>query len=314
MDFLSIVNAVLMMSIFMMIGVLLTKKVRFQQDTKNLMIFLIVNVAVPSLIISSFSELTIEKSFYHRLLFVFGFAVILYIVGISIGMLITRLINGSVQKGKEIAITSAQANTGFIGLPLCASLFGPEAVLLAVVFDVGTGISMWTFSAIVLQKKLSLDWKTIKKIINLPLIAFAIGLTLHFLHIELPSYFLQQTKNLGLLASPLAMMYIGCFIPQLLKQKKIKEPSLLAVASCIRLFLIPLLTASVLHFLSLDQDTTHVILIMSMMPVGAMVPILFSMHGADEEFGASATVYSTILSLLTIPIMAYIGQYLVGVH
>ncbi len=312
MDFLSIIHAVLTMSIFVIIGVLLTRKIRFQQDTKNLMIFLIVNVAVPSLILSSFSELKIERSFYDKLLFVFLFAIVLYIAGISLGMLITRLLNGSVQKGKEIAITSAQANTGFIGLPLCASLLGPEAVLLAVVFDVGTGISMWTFSTIVLQKRLTWDWKTMKRVINLPLIAFAVGLTFHFLHIEIPAYLLQQMNNLGLLAPPLAMMYIGCFIPQLIKRKKIKEPSLLAVASSIRLLLMPLMTAMVLHVLSLDPDTTNVILIMSMMPVGAMVPILFSMHGADEEFGASATVYSTLLSLLTIPMMVYVSQYLVG--
>ena len=298
----------------MLIGYLLTKKVRFQPDTKKLMVILIVNVAVPSLILSSFSKLTIERNFYTKLLVVFLFSVLLYLFTMFFGLIVTRLFRGSKQKAKEIAVASAQANTGFIGIPLCAALFGPEAVLLAVVYDVGTGISLWTFSMMVLQKKPSFDLQMVKRIINLPLIAFFIGFLLNILHLKLPSNLLQLSSQFGMLASPLAMMYIGSFIPQLLKKRKMVEPVLLTVASTIRLCLIPLMTAIILRLLHLDDQMTQVILIMSMMPVGAMVPILFAMHGADEEFGASATVYSTLISLLTIPIMVAICRQLIGMH
>lgn len=122
----------------------------------------------------------------------------------------------------------------------------------------------------------------------MPMIAFILGLSLNLLHMKLPDNLLQLTDHLGLLASPLAMMYIGCFIPQLIKKRKLVEPVLLSVASTIRLFLIPIVTAIILRLLQLDEDMAQVLLIMSMMPVGAMVPILFALHGADEEFGASA--------------------------
>lgn len=149
---LTMVHAVLSMGILMMIGYFVTKKVRFHQDTKDLMVTLIVNVAVLCLILLSFSKLMIEKNFYTKLLFVFFFSVILYLFTILLGLMVTRLFRGSKQKAKEIAVASAQANTGFIGIPLCASLFGLKAVLFAVVYDIGTGISLWTFSMIVLQK------------------------------------------------------------------------------------------------------------------------------------------------------------------
>lgn len=212
-----------------------------------------------------------------------------------------------------MAVASAQANTGFIGIPLCAALFGPEAVILAVVYDIGTGVSMWTFSMLVLQKKFSFHWQTLKKIINLPMIAFAAGLILNLLQWHLPNNLLEVTHHLGMLASPLAMIYIGSFIPQLMKKRKLVEPVLLSLVSTIRLFLIPIVTAIALRLLHLDDQMTQVILIMSMMPIGAMVPILFAMHGADEEFGASATVYSTLISLFTIPIMVMICWQLVGI-
>lgn len=312
MNLLSMGNAVLSMGIYMLIGYLVSRKIRLQQNTKDFMVTLIVYVAFPCLILSSFSKLTIEKELFTELLIVFFFSVLLYLFTLFFGLIVTRMFRGSKQKAKEIAVISAHANTGYIGIPLC-SLFGPKVVLLAVIYDVGIGVSLWIFSMLILQKRFSFDLQIIRKIINLPLITILLGFLFNLLHLQLPPNLLQLTDRLGLLASPLAMIYIGSFIPQLINKKQQAKPIWLSIALGIRLLLIPLLIAMILRQLQLGVDVAQVILTMSMMPVGAMVPIIFAMNNADEEFGASATVYSTLISLVTIPVMMTICWHLVGI-
>lgn len=314
MDVYIILHAVGMMGVLMGIGALLSKKIRFQEDTKQLFISLIVSVAVPGMILHSFTQLTIEKSFYLTLSFVFLFSIGLYLFAVVLGMVIVRLCKGSVQKVKEIGITSALANTGFIGIPLTASLLGPKATLLAVVFDMGVGISVWTIGVLVLQKHRTFSWKALKQLLNMPLIAFAIGLTCNLFGISWMGGAEQLFERLGMLATPLAMIYIGFYIPRLLKKRKQVKAFLLVVAGSIRLFLMPIIATIVLWVLRLDLELTQVIFLMSLMPVGTMTPILFAKCGADEEFGASATVYTTLFSLLTIPVMVYMCQGLIRLN
>jgi predicted permease len=308
MNMIVMMQSVLMMASMLGIGALLTKKVNVNEDTRTLLTTLIVYVSVPCVIIGSFLQLPKEDGLYLHLLVVFGFSLGLYAATLFITWWISRFIGIGKFEASQMSVIAAQGNTGFIGLPLCLILFGSKGVILAAVFDTAVGISLWTMSVMVIKHRYTITLQSLKPMINFPLMAFGLGLLLSFLPFEAPAGVMQLLGKLSALASPLALIYIGLFLPKLFRARKQASYKNLIIAISIKLLFVPVLTIVVLGFLPLDTLTKQVILLLSTMPTGSMVPILFAQLKAAEEFGAQATVFATVTSLITIPVMYSIGS------
>lgn len=159
-----------------------------------------------------------------------------------------------------------------------------------------------------LQEKQEFHIKNLRTLLNIPMIAIVVGLAIATLGIHPPEVAKLLTGNLANLASPMAMLYIGMLIPTLLKNKRTLSLPMLGLPITIKLFLFPLVTILILYLSSLDPDITQVVLIQAAMPTIAMASILFARYAADEEMGAMATVFSTLLALGTIPAIVLVGN------
>jgi malate permease and related proteins len=312
-NFIVMIESVLMMASMLGIGGLLTKKVNVNEDTRTLMTTLIVNVSVPCVIIGSFMQLPKEDGLYRHLLVVFFFSLGLYAITLAMTWWTARLFKIDKLQASQMAVIAAQGNTGFIGLPLCLILFGSKGAILAAVFDTAVGVSLWTMSVMIINHRYSITLQSLKPMLNFPLFAFILGLIFSITQIEAPESILQFLLKLGALASPLALIYIGFFLPKLLRERKQSAYRPLLFAISIKLFVVPLMTIGILSILHLDTITKQIILLLSTMPTGSMVPILFASLKADEGFGAQATVLGTISSLITIPIMYGLGSWILGI-
>lgn len=312
MNFSVMIESILMMASMLGIGGLLTKKVKLNEDTRTLMTTLIVNVSVPCVIIGSFIQLPKENGLYLQLLIIFSFSLALYAITLIITWWISRWVGTTKLQASQMAVIAAQGNTGFIGLPLCLVLFHSKGVILATAFDTAVGVSLWTMSVMVINHRYSLTLRSLKPLLNFPLAAFLFGLILSFIHVKIPESLLQLFLKLGALASPLALIYIGLFLPKLFRNRKQTAYKTLFISIAIKLLGVPLLAIGILSLFHFDKLMSQVILLLSTMPTGAIVPILFSSLKADEEFGAQGTVYATILSLVTIPLMYRLGSWILG--
>jgi predicted permease len=172
-------NTLLIMGSMLGIGALLNRKVGFHEDTRNLFASLIIYVAVPSLVFVSFLKTPHEPRIYIQLLWMFLFSIGIYIVTLFFTIWIASLFNITRQRANELAVIAAHGNTGFIGLPLCAALFGSKGVILAIAFDEGVGVCFWTISAMVLQNRISFSPQILKSVFNFPLIAIGLGLSFY---------------------------------------------------------------------------------------------------------------------------------------
>lgn len=77
----------------------------------------------------------------------------------------------------------------------------------------------------------------------------------------------------------------------------------------VKLLMLPALVAVLIGYFQLDMTIVQTVLIQSMMPTLTLASILFAKYSADEDMGAITTVLSTILALLTIPVMIYVLTY-----
>lgn len=303
-----LLTSILIMGVIIAIGALIANRTPFTTDGRQLMITIIVNVAMPCIILYGIFATTIDQHLLKQIFIIFIVSILINCVGMLMGAIGAKGMGLPSQKVREIAIVSGLGNTGFIGLPLCAALFGPKGALLAAVFDAGLDFTIWTVGVMLLQDKQEFRIKNLRTLLNIPMFAIVIGLLIATFGIQPPEAVKQLTGILANLASPMAMLYIGMLIPTLLKNKRTVSLPMLGLPISIKLFLFPLVTIVILYLTSLDTDITQVVLIQAAMPTIAMASILFARYAADEEMGAMTTVFSTLLALATIPAVVLVGN------
>ncbi|WP_035299782.1 AEC family transporter [Brevibacillus thermoruber] len=307
----TLIQSILVMAAIIGIGAAIGCRQPLAADSRQLLITIIVNVAMPCIILDGVFQTPIDDRLMLQIFAIFAVSVLLNCLGILIGWLGARTLPLSAKKRRELAILSGLGNTGFIGLPLCAALFGPKGAVLAAVFDAGLDFVMWTVAVMMLQEKGAFSLKGLKAMVNIPMIAIVAGLGFAMSGLTPPEPVKQLAAALARLASPLAMLYIGMLLPLLLRSKPQVSLPLLGVPITFKLFVFPLSAALLLSVLHVDGEITRVAVVQVAMPTVAMASILFARYAADEEMGAMTTVFSTLLALLTIPAVLMVGSLLI---
>ena len=109
-----------------------------------------------------------------------------------------------------IVIASSIMNTGFIGFPVCLSVFGNEGFINAVFFDMAT-TAMVVIYGVVLSKEFGGDGKeVVKNIITfIPLWAVLFAIIFNIFSIPIPYVADQIINYLGQTTIPLIMFCMG---------------------------------------------------------------------------------------------------------
>ncbi|MEK3936361.1 AEC family transporter [Sporosarcina sp. FSL W7-1349] len=299
-------QSITVITVMIVIGALLTRTFPFNDDTRKMFISLIVNVAMPCIILSSIFNVEMEEDTFKMIALVFCLSIIINIMGIGIGWLFATVFYRHSNKKNELALLSGLGNTGFIGIPLCAILLGPKGALFAAIFDAGVDLTIWTVGVIMLQKNRKFAFQTLKSMINIPIAAIVIGLVAAYFHVKPPSTIILVTDQLAALAAPLAMFYIGVLIMTVRRSKVREVGSKVMLPIFVKLILLPVFAAILMYFIRVEPLVIQTILIQSMMPTLTLASILFAKYSADEDMGALTTVLSTIFALTTIPLMIYL--------
>lgn len=309
MEMVPLLTTIFVMGAMIAIGALIGRHAPLTQDSRKLLITLIVNVGLPCIILHGLFQLPMDRELLMQIFVVFALAFLFTCIGILLGFCAARMQGAPVKKACEMAIVSGFGNTGTIGLPLCAALFGPKGAVLAAVFDAGMDFCLWTLGVALLQEKRKFSLAGLKALVNIPMIAIVLGLVLASLGLTPPAAPIKQlTATLAAIASPLAMIYIGMLMVDYLRQKRPLGIAKMGTPLGIKLAVFPISIAFLLTLFPLGHEIVQVVLVQVAMPTIAIAPIVFARYGADEELAAMMTVSSTLLSLVTIPLVMMVNH------
>lgn len=305
MDIAVVYHSIFLIALLIALGAVMAREYKLNNDTRQMYMTLIIKVAMPSIILSSIFKVDIDNKMFKTLAIIFLVSILVNLLGILMGFIVSTIFQLH-HKRIEISILSGFGNTGFIGIPLCAVLFGPEGALYAAIFDAGVDFTIWTVGILIIQKNKSFNVQTLKGMINIPLLAIIIGLAIAFFKMPVPEIAIDLADSLAAFAVPLAMFYIGATMSQYKSFSKSISYIELTIPVIVKLILLPILVVIlVLSSSKLNELTSYVIIVQSMMPALTLSSILFAKHSRDEKFGAFVTVISTVISLLTIPAILY---------
>lgn len=194
-------------------------------------------------------------------------------------------------------------NCGFIAIPLALALFGEEAVVALIIFNIGFNLLYWTFGVWLLSRSGAPNKENIfKNLINTSIGALILGTILGIFCIKLPTFVLDASKILGNATIPLAMLVVGAILASAKFQKgaNVKEIFCMVLG---RLVLVPLIFLGLVkYFGNIPPLMQSVIVLQACMPSASSSPIMAKRFGGDYDFAASGVFYTTLFSIITIPI------------
>ena len=287
------------MFIMMMVGYGLYKKKMINDDTTAKLSNILLMVATPCTIISSFNQ-TYSNEKMQGLLISFGLSFLVY----SINILIAKGLYHGEKRMERFSVVFS--NAGFIGIPLVTGLLGQEAVFYLSPFIVCFYIFVWTYG--VLEISGDRNAVTTKKIITNPCIwAVLAGVVLFLLPTKPFTPIMESISMMGAMNTPLAMLVLGAYLAKE-NLSEIFTSGRIYVIAFYRLILLPLVYVFLFALLPVQYNIKTIILIAVAAPVGSLAPVFAQMFHQDTGYGAKIVSLSTILSLISMPIILMISE------
>lgn len=142
------------------------------------------------------------------------------------------------------------------------------------------------------------------------MIAIAVGLILFFTNISLPAALAKTLDFCTGLNTPLAMFAVGIYLAQCNFREMIANKKLYAV-SAVRLLVIPLIVMFLLTIVpGINNDIRYAMLICAACPVGSNLAVYAQLHNKDYTYAVETVAISTILSVVTIPVLVRLAGLL----
>ncbi len=296
-----VLNKIISLFLIMLIGVYGTKKNIINEDINKGLRRILLEITLPLLVINSFSlEFTdgigknVFISFIYSISFVIFSAIISYVF----------LIPFKGEKKKILHFANIFTNCGFIGFPIINSLYGAEGVVYTSIYNMVFTIALWTYGVMIFSDKISK--KNIKKVLlNPSTIAVYIGIPMMLLNIRLPIFLLDTTKIVGDMTAPLSMLIVGCILSKVKIKDIFKELSIY-YGTLIKLIIIPMGLLLIKKVLNDNTTIINTIIVIQAMPAATMTTIFAADFNKEKEYAAILVFITTLLSIITIPIISKI--------
>ncbi len=270
----------------------------------------LVYIVTPAMILDSYISSEFDKQVLSNLVWAFVLATILLLTGLGITFVLTAKM-----KGKDMAIMRFACtfpNAAYMGFPLVRALFGAEGLLYGSAFVTMFNVIVWTIGYAMVSG--NLQWKAVaKKVLVTPtLISVVIGLAIYLARIPVPEIVATPISLLGGVNTALSMIITGMIIAAT-SFKKLLANKKLFLAIAIRMFITPFACVGIFMLLShlglwaalgLSAMVIQVVLIQESCPTAAITSVFAVQFNQDEDLAAGAVVISTLISIVTLPVLA----------
>lgn len=263
---------------------------------------LLIYLVVPAMIFNSYLTET-DQALLQNLAEAFGLSAVLLLTGVVITFLVFSGLRD--QEGPIIRFACMFSNAAYMGFPLIQALFGSEGLLYASAYVTVFNILLWTVGYGMVSRKVRLK-EMVHSIAVTPVIwAMLAGMAVFFLQIPVPQVIRQPLSYIGNMNTPLSMLITGMLIAGCDLKKLTGRRQLLLIAG-IRMLLIPGICFLIFYLLRLNSRVASIVLLLEACPCAAITSVFAVQFGFDEELAAGSVVLTTFLSIVMLPLWAYL--------
>lgn len=306
----------LILLMLVLLGMLFTKLQWMGEKVSAFILNLIINVTIPSMLIYSINT-DFTKAEFFRIIKLSYLPFLIMITMLILSFLTALLFKVPKTRRGTFMLSGSLQSILFFSIPVITSVLGTKYLPLALIGYLCQTLIYWSFGMYLFQKDHDYIFNikskhnllaNLKKVINLPLIAFAVALVLLLTNIKLPSFidtFLEYNSNLTI---PLAMFLIGNIIYSTgIKSLKLsKDTVLVVILRYVVSFLVVFLFCRLFH---IESDLTKAFLLIFVCPAINTSIVLAKKYQIDYEFTTQAVIYTIIAYIVALPVVLLLLDY-----
>lgn len=301
-DLILVAGQVFTLFLMMAVGFFFARRGQLTAAALSQMSHLLLYVVAPCVVIGALQESRCTPELVRSILLCLAALVVSYLVYM---LLAHPLFPRAGADGRDtLRMGVVYGNTGFMGIPLILGVLGQEALIYCTVSLAVFNISSWTHGAVLMGGRANASVK--KALLNPGVISCVVGFFLFFADIKLPGPVNTAVGYMADLNTPLAMVVIGGQMAGADFGQTFHR-GVLYLAAGVKLVVFPLLTAVLLLPFRLNSLTYQTLVLLSACPTAGVTGIFAQQFRRDTATAAQMITLSTLLSILTLPVIALIA-------
>jgi predicted permease len=286
------------------IGIICTKRNILNTEKSKTLSDILIYVVTPALIINSF-----QKEFTSEHLTGLLWSFVLSLIWYALAILVTTLV---FKKDKDdvyriLRYAGSFSNCGYIGIPLVSGLLGSEGLFYLTAHIVAFNLLSFTYGVWLVDKKNS--GGALKVLLSPPIISSVIGFLLFIFRVHLVPIVADPISMLSDLNSPLAMLVAGVSIynTDLLH---IRQKWNVMKTVMVKILLIPAIYCVICSLLPASNIVRLTAIVTAACPCAALTIIFAVKYNLDDSVASVIFSATTILSVLTLPLIIFFASNL----
>ncbi|MBQ9977977.1 MAG: AEC family transporter [Clostridia bacterium] len=304
-NFLTVFIQVLTLFLFMAFGFVGGKRKIITPGGSKVVADIVLMFVTPCVIINSFRR-PFNSGELKKLLLCFALILAIHAVSIAVAHLIFK---GDDEKRKRVLrFATVFSNAGYMGLPLQEAVLGADGLFYGSIYVSVFNIVVWTYGILCMSgdRKL-LSGK--KVLFNPGILGTIIGFIIFIFSINIDGIIGDVVSGMSVLNTPLAMIVIGFYLSQSDIVKTFKDKSVYGVA-LLRLIVLPLVALFALWFMGIRGPMLVALTIGASAPTAAATSMFATKFDTDTNLSVNVVTFTTILSILTMPLIVALAQSL----
>lgn len=298
-----VASRMMLLFLLMAVGYVANKVRILNADGNKVLSKLVINVTMVATILDSVAGNQIKSK--SEVIIVFVLATLPFIIFPFMSKIIIKLLGKAVSKKNELEVMLVFPNIGFMGIPVLGGIYGETAVFYISIFMLMFNIFFFTYGIGTLGKSSGMGKINIKNMINPGVISAFLALGIFLFEIQLPTVLAETIDILGGVTTPLVMIVIGSTIADVPIKEVFKE-KVIYIYAIIRLLLYPLIIWFLLRNFITNEILLGVAVITAGMPTATNAVMACNEYGGDGEYVSKGIFLTTLGSMFTVPLLAYI--------
>ncbi len=237
-----------------------------------------------------------------------GLSALFYAVISLLMFILARLLKLPHDKDRIFQFCFIFGNTGFVGIPLLASVFPQGGLVYMMMFSIVDQLVFWTYG-IWLSTGRSHGHKhrfAIRMLLTPNVVALFAAVIFVLLQIPIADPLNMTLGTVSNATSAMCMIYLGVLVCFSNVLSVLKRPETY-VGIGIKMILLPILAGRLLSWTPLPSDMVSALVIIMALPTMTVVPMLAAQNGDEGEYAAGITVVTLVTSMATIPLVVFLA-------
>jgi len=306
----AILNVAIQVMIYISIGYLLRRLDWVKAEAVGSINKLMLNVALPCLVVNSMIIPFEREKLQNGMLSVCMVALLLSCFALA-GFLWARIMKRDNIKARLILVSFCTFNNFMlIGVPIIASVFGPEGVFYTGLMGLPQRIVIFSLMPLVFTslsvgggERPAFRWSML---VQVPTISVGVGLVMFLTQWQLPEVIRSCMQELAGMTAPLGVAVAGMQLADVDIKKLLRDVSI-PLSMMFKLMVNPLIAYALLSLLHFPRLLIQMGIVFGAIPAPTLITVYAANYEVEPGYSGALLFFSVLFGTITLPFWAYMA-------